>query len=130
MKNFVSLKLAVNFVRTAVSTAVFNDNNALSRSACAPKKFLDRLSAASYKKFTDSKALKVSSVKRVQYFNRFERLNIEDIAKKIAVQIPVQLYRGKKGSAFALEKRYKVDMKAKVKPVGPTNVIGCPENMA
>ena len=81
-------------------------------------------------KFRLSKPLKSSSVKRVQKrINWLEPPKPSSVKKKL-VQIPTQEYIGKKGRLFSVQYLNKPEMKARVKPVGAMNAIGCPQRTA
>mmetsp|Transcript_108161 Transcript_108161/g.312569 ORF Transcript_108161/g.312569 Transcript_108161/m.312569 type:complete len:100 (+) Transcript_108161:1005-1304(+) len=97
-------------------------------SACA--KFLRSDARASYMKFKLSKPLKTSSVNLVQKrINELEPPKPRSVKKKL-VHNPTQVYTGKNGTSFKVQKRNRPEMKAKVSPVGAMNAIGCPQRTA
>ena len=114
------MKDTVKEVASAVTTATTSDEHAFFIFLFASMKFLPRLKPASYKKLIDNSALKQSSVKRVQYDSKFAKLKMDARDKNNDVQIPVQLYTSRNGTLLNTENLYKVDINAKVKPVGPT----------
>ena len=77
-------------------------------------------------KVTLNKALKISSVKRVQYRMSWLDPPKPRKVKKPLVHRPTHAYTGKKGSPFKVQNRNNPDMKANVSPVGAMKAIGWP----
>ena len=77
-------------------------------------------------KLNANKALKTSSVKRVQYLINPEALNDASTARYKAVQQPHQAYIGKNGTPDLIVQADNAPMKDKVRPVGATKVMGWP----
>ena len=71
-----------------------------------------------------------SSVKRVQYRIRPEALITEAKIIIKLVQQPTHAYIGKKGIVKKAHHLYRAAVKARVRPVGATNVIGWPARVA
>ena len=89
-------------------------------------KSLSEVLSDSAMKLRDKRALKTSSVKRVQ--NLISLLAFTMLRRTMSrdVQTPTQAYMGRKGTENASVRRNSDPMKARERPVGARNAIGCP----